>query len=120
MFAGTVSAQVCGLITVPVDRVKILLQTGKYYKGPRDLYKKERYRIVPFLFKSGLTPTMIRESLFGVTYFPLFQGSKMLVDKSGIFGSHKFSELAFCGGLTWRLVLVGDLPCGRDQEQDPK
>jgi solute carrier family 25 carnitine/acylcarnitine transporter 20/29 len=108
MMAGTTSSLVCGLMLVPTDRIKIILQTHRTYKTPIDVIKSFPVRE---LYKVGFGATMCREAMFGLSYFPLFQTSKRLFQKTSI--ENSFISIALSGGFTgcasWSFVYPFDV-----------
>jgi solute carrier family 25 carnitine/acylcarnitine transporter 20/29 len=107
MIAGTVSSQLCGIILVPIDRTKIILQTHTKFTSPLHVLRSMPAKEI-FVFGTGAT--LAREALFGITYFPLFQATKRL--------SREYIDIpflapalsgGFTGSLTWSIVYPLDV-----------
>lgn len=116
--AGTISSQVCGLILIPIDRVKILLQTHQHLQSINSVISR---LTLSKLLKTGFTSTMARESMFGMTYFPLYQTTKWIVQNATPESDNSFIVSAISGGITgslsWSIVFPFDVVKSKIQSE---
>lgn len=113
MLAGTMSSICCGTILVPIDRIKILMQTHTTcYKNPIDVIHSNS---IKSLMSTGFTATIARETIFGMTYFMIFKTTKSLINQNNHENGRMYSFMklvvsgAITGCLSWSIVYPIDV-----------
>lgn len=120
MIAGTIAAQISGLVLVPMERLKILSQTNKY-NNPIHVLKNIQLNNI---LKQGFAATIMRETAFGISYFPSFLYCKKLLNYTGSNSHVDFAKLVFSGGMTgaisWTIAYPIDVIKSKIQNKECK